>query len=58
LPNRSLSLADIFALVLAVAGIAAVVVGVAMWSIPAGYVVAGVCGIAAAYLIRYMEVQE
>ena len=57
LRNRLPSLADLFAVLFVVVGVAAVVVGVALWSIPAALVVAGMLSLFAAYVVRYLEVQ-
>jgi hypothetical protein len=40
---------------LAVAGVLLVSLGVGLWSVPAGFVVAGVECIAAAYVITYLR---
>jgi membrane protein implicated in regulation of membrane protease activity len=57
LRNRLPSLADLFAVLFVVVGVAAVVAGVALWSIPAALVVAGMLSLFAAYVVRYLEVQ-
>jgi hypothetical protein len=48
----------VIAAVLAVVGLALVVVGVVLISVPAGWIVAGVGLVAAAYVKRYLEAQR
>ena len=55
---RSLFTRDLLAVVLAVLGAGLLVAGVWLMYLPAGVVLAGVCCVAAAYLIRYLEVQS
>jgi hypothetical protein len=43
--------------VLALIGAVLVAVGVGMWSLPAGVVIAGVQSMAGAYVIQYMKVR-
>lgn len=45
-------------LLLAICGAAAVAVGVGMFSLPAGVIVAGVEGLVAAYVMTYLEARR
>ena len=49
---------SLVALALALLGAVAVAVGVALLSVPAGVVVAGVELLAAAYVVRYLEARR
>ena len=55
---RSSSTADRLVLLLVVAGVALLTVGAALVFLPAGLIVLGVASLAAAYVVRFVEVQS